>query len=52
MIGVLCVGFVGLCFVGVALCGALARIADAIDAQNKHYGITPAAPADKKEEAA
>ena len=39
MTAVLLIGFGSLMFVAVAIHGAVGRIADAIEAQNKHHGI-------------
>lgn len=39
MTGLIFLALVFLCFLACAICGNLSRIADAVEAQNKHYGI-------------
>lgn len=52
MIGLVFLGFLFLGFVACAICGNLSRIADAVEAQNQHYGIGVDAPDAPKKEAA
>lgn len=47
MTGVVFIGLLCLVIVAMMIYGALCRIADAVEAQNKHYGIGLDIPAEK-----